>query len=133
LASWKYVGANPSWPTDNEIKQAISTDGPIETTVCVGPAFTAYRPSPGAAFSQDESSVCAYGKVNHAVVLAGWDDTRGSNGAWLLRNSWGTGWGDKGYMWIDRRVSNIGYFSTSIVYSDPIPVPFKLFLPQVSQ
>lgn len=33
----------------------------------------------------------------HAVVLVGWDDTRK---AFRLRNSWGAGWGDRGYCWL---------------------------------
>ncbi|MBQ9896313.1 MAG: hypothetical protein IJM40_03240, partial [Synergistaceae bacterium] len=41
--------------------------------------------------------------TNHAVLLVGWDDTYEasnfnpqpkSNGAWLVKNSWGTNWGD---------------------------------------
>lgn len=37
----------------------------------------------------------------HAIILAGYDDSKGSNGAFLVYNSWGTGWGDSGYIWID--------------------------------
>jgi uncharacterized protein YjdB len=46
---------------------------------------------------------------NHAIIIVGWDDnfdkanfksTPSSNGAWLVRNSWGTSFGDSGYFWI---------------------------------
>jgi len=39
----------------------------------------------------------------HAVMAAGYDDNRKigeSTGALMIRNSWGTGWGDGGYGWL---------------------------------
>ena len=50
-------------------------------------------------------------KANHAVLLMGWDDNFSrenfsedmrpeNNGAWLVRNSWGSDWGDGGYFWM---------------------------------
>ena len=49
--------------------------------------------------------------ANHAVNLVGWDDDYDFSqtdlpnkplhkGAWIVRNSWGTKWGDKGYCYI---------------------------------
>lgn len=48
---------------------------------------------------------------DHAVLIVGWDDhypkenfCEGNqpqhDGAWLVRNSWGTSWGDDGYFWL---------------------------------
>lgn len=46
---------------------------------------------------------------NHAVCIVGWDDTYAASsfkntpsgdGAWLVRNSWGAGWGDNGCFWM---------------------------------
>lgn len=34
----------------------------------------------------------------HSMVIAGYDDERN---AFLVMNSWGTSWGDKGFAWID--------------------------------
>lgn len=46
---------------------------------------------------------------NHSVTVIGWDDSFSAdnflnkpagNGAWLVKNSWGTNWGDGGYFWL---------------------------------
>jgi hypothetical protein len=35
------------------------------------------------------------------MALCGYDDSKGPNGAFRVVNSWGTSWGDNGYIWVD--------------------------------
>lgn len=98
--AWGYVpttGGSPI-PSVQAIKEALCQYGPVAVAVFVTPNFENYT---SGVFNEK-----APGLVNHAVVLVGWDD---SKHAWRLRNSWGTGWGEDGYMWIDYDSNSIGY------------------------
>ena len=43
--------------------------------------------------------------INHTISVVGWDDTRH---AWLIKNSWGTDWGDSGFGYIGYNSNRIG-------------------------
>ncbi len=90
------------------IKAAILNHGAASCAVTVTSYFQAYS---GGVFNYDSSL-----SVNHAVVLVGWDDNLGSAGAWRMKNSWGTGWGEGGLMWIEYGCSNIGYGGNYLTY-----------------
>ncbi len=73
-----------------------------------------YNPETYAWFNPDENG------TNHAVTIVGWNDNfpkenfynsefLTSNGAWLVKNSWGTGWGDDGYFWLSYEDKTIDY------------------------
>ncbi|XP_067313531.1 cathepsin O [Pseudorasbora parva] len=42
---------------------------------------------------------CSNHNANHAVLITGYDTT-GEVPYWIVRNSWGTSWGDNGYVYI---------------------------------
>lgn len=122
LDSYNYVSGPVSTPSVDSIKSAIYQYGPVCVAVAADSYFQAYT---GGVF--DHNSTVS---VNHAVLLVGWDD---SKGAWIMKNSWGTEWGEAGYMYIKYGVSQIGYGANYVLYkggvtppTSPPPVPTGL-------
>lgn len=109
ISNWGYVCGNQyCTPTTAQIKQAIYEHGPVAAAVCVDYAFETYR---GGVF---KGSWLSCWQVNHGVVLVGWDD---SNSCWIMRNQWGSSWGESGYMRIGYGVNQIGYGASWVEYA----------------
>jgi hypothetical protein len=109
IDSWRYIGFPQGVPSTDAIKQAIMTYGPVSVGCAVTQAFGAYT---GGVFNEDDP----HAGINHAVALVGWNDSEGTNGVWYLRNSWGPGWGEQGYMRIEYRVCKVGYAACYMKY-----------------
>jgi hypothetical protein len=109
LEDWAFIG--PEWgiPTEAQLKQAIYDHGPIVVCVYANNAMKAY--------SSGIFNACEDVAINHTVVLVGWDDNQGTAGVWLMRNSWGAGWGENGYCRIEYGCSRIGYNALYVVYA----------------
>ncbi|MCX4239813.1 C1 family peptidase [Paraliomyxa miuraensis] len=111
IANWGFVDESGGIGSVDQIKAAICNYGPVSSSVYVTSAFKAYS---GGVFDE-----MARGQTNHAVSLVGWDDKRG---AWLLRNSWGTWWGEDGYMWIKYGSNEVGKSAAwAVVEPDELP------------
>ncbi|HLT37863.1 MAG TPA: C1 family peptidase [Enhygromyxa sp.] len=100
VEAWGWVDPYSVQPSVAEIKAAMCQYGPLTAAVAATPAFIAYS---GGTFNEKSNA-----SINHAINLVGWDDSRN---AWLMRNSWGTNWGEDGYMWIDYGSNSIGAYA----------------------
>lgn len=95
--------------TDNtNIKTAIMNYGAVFSAMAYDDA--SYNEATAAYYTTE-------GFLNHAVCLAGWDDNYSrkkfksnppGDGAFIVKNSWGRNWGDKGYFYISYYDVSIG-------------------------
>jgi cathepsin L len=97
---WGFVGNGIS-PSIHQLKVALLEHGPLAVCVRATDLFHAYSTG---VFNED-----ARGETNHVVTLVGWDD---SKKAWRIKNSWGEGWGEQGYMWIAYGSNSVGFGAT---------------------
>jgi cathepsin L len=102
--AWGYVAQDEQPPTIQRIKNALIHFGPLATGVLSTPKFHAYT---GGLFEEPDATIPSGHKTNHAVIIVGWDDNRGPHGAWKIKNTWGTGWGEQGFMWISYGSNNV--------------------------
>lgn len=108
-AVWGYVNSKVAIPSVAELKKALCDYGPLGVAVAVTPAFKAYK---SGVFNESSTA-----DINHAITLIGWDD---SKQAWRIKNSWGVGWGESGYMWISYGCNKIGYAATWVKASPAV-------------
>jgi hypothetical protein len=114
IRSWAYLGGRQDTnPPVDVLKQAILDHGPITVCVVAGPLGSPFHAYQGGIFNACSGSSSDH---DHMVVLVGWDDNQ-AGGVWFARNSWGTDWGENGYMRIKYNCSNIGYAACYIDYA----------------
>jgi PKD repeat protein/C1A family cysteine protease len=100
---------------DAGIKWAVQNYGAVYTTMYYG---SSYYSSSSFGYYYNGTSV-----GNHAVAIVGWDDSFDKNkfklvppgnGAFIVKNSWGTGFGENGYFYVSYYDSDLGKYNAVI-------------------
>jgi C1A family cysteine protease len=93
-----------SWDTIcgiDEIKTQLSQGKGVVIGVRVYPDFDNISST-----NQVYDTISGSSRGNHAICLIGYDNSKGSSGAFKFINSWGTSWGINGYGWISYNLVN---------------------------
>ena len=121
LSGWKFISSSETtMPTVDQIKNAIYTYGPVTAGVCADYKWNTYT---GGVYSPTSNGCGTPGNpgTNHQIDIVGWED---ATQTWIIRNSWGSLWGENGYMHIhwdpSGTTSRVGE-GTSWVRLGPVP------------
>lgn len=91
------------------IKQQLANKYPVIIGISVSDNFMYWGGS--GVLTSNQGSI----RGLHALTVVGYDDTKGSNGAFRIVNSWTNSWGDAGFIWVDYNL-----FFSNFVYNENV-------------
>ncbi|XP_060948748.1 cathepsin S, ortholog 1 [Limanda limanda] len=95
---------------ERALQEVTASVGPVAVAVnAVLPSFHLYR---GGLYNVPN---CNPRFINHAVLVVGYGTDNGQD-YWLVKNSWGAGWGEEGFIRIARNKKNLCGIASFAVY-----------------
>eukprot|EP00823_Brevimastigomonas_motovehiculus_P005018 TRINITY_DN346_c0_g1_i1.p1 TRINITY_DN346_c0_g1~~TRINITY_DN346_c0_g1_i1.p1 ORF type:complete len:534 (+),score=105.32 TRINITY_DN346_c0_g1_i1:37-1638(+) len=123
--SWKasdygYIGGYLGAGNEANMMQEIYEHGPISVSVLMGADLLHYKSGiyTPVDLPAELTDKIGWEKTNHAVGIVGWGvDAAKAQKYWIVRNSWGSSWGEQGYFKVIRgtdaqHIESAGVFIT---------------------
>lgn len=108
----------------NNTKKALVEGSPVSTGFYLPESF--FRIKTDVWETKPEDTLSDWKHAGHAMLVVGYDDNK-AGGAFRVLNSWGTGWGDGGFIWIKYSDYTKWCILGLQAYADPFsPVPEEL-------
>ena len=105
--------------TESDLQVAVAKVGPISVAIDATNNFRLWKPYSGIFYDYTCSS--NYNKLNHEVLVVGYGtDSSYGQDYWIVKNSWGSEWGDGGYIKMARNWNNMCGIATDASF--PIEV-----------
>lgn len=114
VGSYGYVGGYYGGCSEAAMRKEIKEHGPIVVAFNAPSALFSYSDGIFTDSSENVPRVDNWEKTNHAVVAMGWGETQSGEKYWIVKNSWGTNWGDRGYFKIRRGTDECAFESMGI-------------------
>jgi len=84
------------------LKEAVATQGPC--SLAIDASHSSFHLYSHGIYREPQ---CDPGLLDHAVLAVGYGTVKGEGDYWLVKNSWGEGWGEGGYVRIAREEDNM--------------------------
>merc|ERR1711997_143241 len=95
-----------------DLTQSIANVGPVSVAIDAGrSSFQFYND--GVYYDR----LCSHERLNHGVLAVGYGVTDASEEYYIVKNSWGEGWGNAGYIWMSRNRNNNCGIATDASYA----------------